>query len=67
MSFKASAGHQDGFIVKTEVGIPWNPAVENDSVMNSNIRTKDSITADEKQKNTQLGISGWKNQPEKIE
>lgn len=63
MSFKAASGHQDRFVVKAEIGIPWNPAVKNDSVMNGNIRTKDSVTGDEKQKNTQFGIGGWENQP----
>lgn len=66
MSFKTSAGHKDRFVVKAEVSIPRNPAIENNPVMNGNIRTKDSVTGDEKQKNTQFRIRGWKNQPEKV-
>lgn len=66
MSFKAASGHQNRFIVKTEVSIPWNSTVEYDSVMDGNIGAKDSVAGDKKQENTQFGIRGWENQPEKV-
>ncbi len=67
MSFKAAASHQDRFVIKTEIGIPWDSAVKNDSVMNGNIRTEDSVANNEKEKNSQFGISGRENQPEKVD
>lgn len=66
MSFKAAAGHQYRFVIKAEVSIPWNSTVKDDSVMDSDIRAKDSVAGNEEQENAQFCIRGWKNQPEKV-
>jgi len=67
MSFKASSGHQDRFIIKTEICIPGNSAVENDPVMKGNIRSQNSITGNEEQKYCHFCIRGRKDQFEKTD
>lgn len=67
MSLKAASRHKDRFVVKAEIGIPWNSAVKNNPVMKGNIRSQNSIADNEKQKYCQFGISGWKNQFKKID
>lgn len=67
MPLKTASSHKDRFIVKTEVSIPWNPAVKNNPVVKSNIRSQNSITDNEKQKYCQFGIGGWENQFKKMD
>ncbi len=50
MSFKAAATHDDRLIVKTEISIPWDSAVEDNSVMAGDIRPQDSVAGNEKKK-----------------
>ena len=66
MSFKAPSGHQYWFVVKTEVSIPGNSTVKDNSVMNGNIRAKNSVAGNEEKENSQFCIRGRKNQPQKI-
>lgn len=66
MSFKAASSHQNRFVVKAKISVPWNSAIEDDSVMDGNVRAKDSIAGHEEQENTQFCIRGRKNQPQKI-
>ncbi len=61
MSFKAAATHDDRLVVKTEISIPWDSAVEDNSVMTGDIRPQNSVAGNEKKKNGQLGIGGRKN------
>lgn len=39
MSLKASSSHNNGFVIKAEIGVPRNPAVKNDSIIESDVRT----------------------------
>ncbi len=66
MSFKTATCHKDRSVVKTEIGIPWNSVIKNNSVMKSNIRSQNSIADNEKQEYCQFGIGGWKNQFKKM-
>lgn len=39
MPFEAPSRHENRLVIKTEVSVPWNPAVKNYSIMNRNIGT----------------------------
>lgn len=66
MSFKAASSHQDRFVVKAEVGVPRNSAIEDNSVMNGNIRTQNSVTDDKEQENCKFSVGGREDQPQKV-
>lgn len=50
MSFKAAATHDDRLVVKTEISIPRDSAVEDNSVMTGDIRPQNSVAGEEKRK-----------------
>ncbi len=54
MPFKASAGHHDRFVVETEVGVPGNPAVKDNLVMDGNIGTQISVCHQEEEEYNQF-------------
>jgi hypothetical protein len=54
MSFETSSGHDDRFIIKTEISIPRYPIVKNNLVMNGNIGSQISITNQKEKKNDQF-------------
>ena len=67
MSLKTSARHYNGFIIKTEIGIPWNSCIKNNFMMNRNVGSHISVRNEKKQKNNKLNSGRRKKQFKKAD